>query len=152
MTGTSTSEVDRRGVVVALGVGALSALSGFAATALAYLWPRGGAAASDWLTGADGPVRVDDIGPDGSVVGRSALGKILVVRRHGQLTGLQATCTHLGCTVAWDAASGDVVCPCHGARYNLSGKVLAGPAREPLRPVSLLVEPDGIRVRPASDG
>jgi Rieske Fe-S protein len=85
-------------------------------------------------------------------VGRSRLGKILVVRRRDGLVGLTATCTHLGCTVAWNGANGQVECPCHGARYNLHGEVLNGPAREPLTIVSVTVEPDGIRVRPQLQG
>jgi Rieske Fe-S protein len=138
----------RRCMNALLGLGIVGTIAGFAGSILAYLWPASGSAGSEFLVGTQGPVRADDIGPDGSVVGRSRLGKILVVRRQDGLVGLQATCTHLGCTVAWNAASGQVECPCHGARYNLHGEVLGGPAREALAPVSLTVEEGGIRVRP----
>lgn len=43
---------------------------------------------------------------------------------------LSATCSHLGCTVAWDESRGDrgeFVCPCHGGRFGPDGKVLGGP-------------------------
>jgi cytochrome b6-f complex iron-sulfur subunit len=40
-------------------------------------------------------------------------------------------CTHSGCAVAVKAAELD--CPCHGSRFDaLTGKVLQGPATEPL--------------------
>ncbi len=43
---------------------------------------------------------------------------------------LSGTCTHLGCTVAWDESrgeNGEFVCPCHGGRFDPDGKVLGGP-------------------------
>jgi len=142
----------RRLVNALLGLGFVGTVTGFAGTVLAYLWPTAGGAGSEFLVGAAGPLRAEDIGPEGSVVGRSRLGKILVVRREDGLVGLQATCTHLGCTVAWDATTGQVECPCHGARYNLHGEILGGPAREPLEQVSLTVEEGGIRVSPLLEG
>ena len=138
----------RRRINALIGLGFVSTITGFFGSILAYLWPATGAGGSEFLIGEQGPVHATDIAVDGSVVGRSRLGKILVVRRQQDLIGLQATCTHLGCTVAWNVASGEVECPCHGARYNLHGEVLGGPVRQGLEPVSLTVEEGGIRVRP----
>jgi len=53
-----------------------------------------------------------------------------VVRRPDGWHGLSARCTHRGCTLAW--AEDAFVCPCHQARFDLAGAVLAGPARDPL--------------------
>lgn len=52
-------------------------------------------------------------------------------RRHA----VSATCTHLGCTVAWNAAETSWDCPCHGSRFAPDGTVLDGPTARPLRPV-----------------
>lgn len=41
-------------------------------------------------------------------------------------------CPHLGCGFRWDAADNAFKCPCHGSVYDVSGKVLAGPAPRPL--------------------
>jgi cytochrome b6-f complex iron-sulfur subunit len=41
-------------------------------------------------------------------------------------------CTHQGCTVAWTPAKQDFECPCHGSKYDSSGKVTQGPAPSPL--------------------
>lgn len=45
---------------------------------------------------------------------------------------LCATCTHHHCTVIYDAPTTDFHCPCHGAQYDETGKVLKGPAQLPL--------------------
>jgi cytochrome b6-f complex iron-sulfur subunit len=43
---------------------------------------------------------------------------------------ISATCTHLGCTVKRSATGFD--CPCHGSRFDDSGRVVRGPAPAPL--------------------
>ena len=139
--------MSRRFVNGLLGVGVLSAATGFIGTALAYLWPAaGGASSSGPLVGREGVLLPESLGDDEAAVARSHLGKILVIRKEDTLVGLKATCTHLGCTVAWNSASQQVECPCHGARYNLRGEVLRGPARDPLGRVALTAREDGIHV------
>ena len=43
---------------------------------------------------------------------------------------ISAVCTHLGCIVSKD--ENGFVCPCHGSRYNLEGKLEKGPAPKDL--------------------
>jgi glycine/D-amino acid oxidase-like deaminating enzyme/nitrite reductase/ring-hydroxylating ferredoxin subunit len=50
----------------------------------------------------------------------------------GKLTLLSPICTHMACTVRWNAAEKSWDCPCHGARYDVDGDVLNGPAIKPL--------------------
>jgi Rieske Fe-S protein len=38
-----------------------------------------------------------------------------------------ATCTHLGCRVAWNPAESHYKCPCHGGTFSRDGQVVAGP-------------------------
>jgi len=45
---------------------------------------------------------------------------------------LSATCTHLGCGVAWDDAKSQFVCPCHAGTFDRSGKVVSGPPPRPM--------------------
>ena len=53
----------------------------------------------------------------------------------GTLHAVSATCTHLGCTVAWNAAERSWDCPCHGSRFAPDGKLLDGPAVRDLEAV-----------------
>lgn len=46
----------------------------------------------------------------------------------GDLHQVSAVCSHLGCIVDWNAAEKSWDCPCHGARFDVNGKVLHGPA------------------------
>ena len=54
-----------------------------------------------------------------------------------------AICTHEGCQVL-PTGTGLLGCPCHGARFDpADGAVVRGPARRPLSPVAIVVDPDG---------
>jgi Rieske Fe-S protein len=45
---------------------------------------------------------------------------------------LSAVCTHLTCTVRYEASSGTIFCPCHNGRFDLAGNVVSGPPPAPL--------------------
>jgi cytochrome b6-f complex iron-sulfur subunit len=53
---------------------------------------------------------------------------------------LSARCTHLGCTLNFDPVSQRFRCPCHGSVFDLSGKRLAGPARDALKRVPIKMD------------
>ena len=59
---------------------------------------------------------------------------------------ISAVCTHLGCTVDWDAAMQMFACPCHGSRYDQAGHVTQGPARRDLELVTVIVKEDQVRL------
>jgi Rieske Fe-S protein len=58
--------------------------------------------------------------------------KYAAARIDGELRLLDSTCTHMGCTIAWNAAEKSWDCPCHGSRFDTRGHVLNGPATSPL--------------------
>lgn len=53
----------------------------------------------------------------------------------GNLHALHPECTHMKCTIAWNAAENSWDCPCHGARFSINGDVLTGPAATALAKV-----------------
>jgi Rieske Fe-S protein len=59
-------------------------------------------------------------------------GEDLAVYNDGKLKAASAICTHMGCTVGWNAEEKTFDCPCHGSRYRNDFSVLNGPAEEPL--------------------
>merc|ERR1711865_275049 len=54
----------------------------------------------------------------------------IVVNNEGQIEnyGINAVCTHLGCVVPYNTVDKQFQCPCHGSRYDSTGKVVRGPA------------------------
>ena len=60
----------------------------------------------------------------------------VLIRNGDGFSAVSLTCTHLGCTV--EQKNDEFVCPCHGSHFDLNGKLLHGPAAQPL--VSLRIE------------
>lgn len=50
-----------------------------------------------------------------------------------QLHLFSATCPHLGCLLAWNAADRTWDCPCHGSRFHCTGEMRHGPAVRDMR-------------------
>jgi len=63
--------------------------------------------------------------------------KTAICKLDGAVHSVSATCTHMGCIVAWNNAERSWDCPCHGSRFNYDGTVIQGPANEDLKEVSL---------------
>jgi cytochrome b6-f complex iron-sulfur subunit len=81
-----------------------------------------------------------DIGPIGDMppgtgkVESVGATSVIVVRPGDEeaVVAFAAACTHLGCIVAWKPELKQIVCPCHGATFDLNGNVVSGPAPRPL--------------------
>ena len=76
---------------------------------------------------------IDALEPGEAVVA-SVEGRQVAAHRDdaGTIHLVSATCTHLGCTVEWNAQARSWDCPCHGSRFGVDGRVLHGPAVRPL--------------------
>lgn len=51
----------------------------------------------------------------------------------GTVYTINPICTHMGCVLEWNADEKSWDCPCHGSRYDPTGRLLSGPALDPLR-------------------
>ena len=61
------------------------------------------------------------------------LERVLVRRDQQGLSALSLTCTHQSCMVQMpESIQDEYLCPCHGSRFDQSGKVLKGPAERDL--------------------
>jgi Rieske Fe-S protein len=72
----------------------------------------------------------------------------LFIRRDaaGALTAYSATCTHLSCLINFNRVKGEFICPCHGGRYDIEGRVIAGPPPRPLTRLPVKVQGGKIAV------
>jgi glycine/D-amino acid oxidase-like deaminating enzyme/nitrite reductase/ring-hydroxylating ferredoxin subunit len=53
----------------------------------------------------------------------------------GEIHALSPVCTHAKCIVNFNSEEKSWDCPCHGARYDIDGKVLTGPATKNLEKI-----------------
>jgi cytochrome b6-f complex iron-sulfur subunit len=110
--------------------------------------PTGSAAPSAPATSgapaaATGFIALSKIPSDSSVSVKDPTGRILLMTQSGgKLTALDSTCTHQGCTVA--PAGSQLMCPCHGSEYSLTGAVKRGPATIALHTVAVKVTGDQV--------
>ncbi len=75
----------------------------------------------------------DDVPPGEARVVRNGLARTGVYRDEaGDLHAVSLRCTHLGCLLRFNAAETSWDCPCHGSRFDVDGRVLEGPAVDPL--------------------
>jgi cytochrome b6-f complex iron-sulfur subunit len=111
-----------------LAIGGLALLE-YALIAADFLRPHRKAAGEDGAVVVAGPLERFE---PGSVTAFPS-GKFYLARLDdGGFLALSRRCTHLGCTVPWDAAKGLFVCPCHASTFDITGAVLAPPAPRPL--------------------
>lgn len=105
----------------------LAALESGALT-LAYLQPR---LAEGQFGGIISAGPIENFPPNS--VTHITNGRFYIARMEdGGLIAIYHRCTHLGCTVPWDANQNKFICPCHSSEFNIGGDVLNPPAPRPL--------------------
>jgi cytochrome b6-f complex iron-sulfur subunit len=67
-----------------------------------------------------------------TVAGKERRTRVFIVSSPGDIAVLSATCSHLGCLVNYQREKKEFLCPCHGGRYDLTGRNIAGPPPAPL--------------------
>ena len=133
--------VDRRG---AIGIGVVGLLSvAFAAvgnffarpariasSAVKIVTKKGGGAPANAIAS------ISDLNVGSALQIKLASGDpgILIRTATDAVCAFSAVCTHEGCSVDYDSVSKELICPCHGARFDplQNGKAIGGPTRTPL--------------------
>ena len=118
------------GIFALLGLGSL-------AGSLRSLWPTGGPQKTlAWFP----LLAEDDVPRQGvrkaelvyAVGGNERKGRVFIVSSPDGFIVLSAVCSHLGCLVNYNKGKREFQCPCHGGRYDLTGRNIAGPPPAPL--------------------
>lgn len=140
MTATTEPNTSRRDFLKLawLGLGALVAVEA-GVMSVAFSLPRLAEGEFGGILTA-GPV--DDF-PANSVTpfnqGRFYLSRL----EDGGFLALYRKCTHLGCTVPWQASQRQFVCPCHASAFDAKGDVLNPPAPRAMDLFPVIIE-DGV--------
>jgi cytochrome b6-f complex iron-sulfur subunit len=125
----STEKISRRDFLnLAWGAAGALAVTELSFVGLRFLSPR----ATDGEFGGEFNLGAYENYPLGSVT-PVEVGRFYLVRlQDGGFLAIYRRCTHLGCAVPFDQASGEFVCPCHGSVFTNEGDVLNQPAPRPL--------------------
>ena len=57
--------------------------------------------------------------------------------KEGQIYAVKPVCTHLGCLLSWNNLDKTWDCPCHGSRFDYTGKNIYEPARKNLITINI---------------
>jgi cytochrome b6-f complex iron-sulfur subunit len=148
--------MERRAFLLRVGVGALASSLPWAIAACTpesttsgeqpSLAPKPGAASGSFTSVGT----LQDLDKAGFIQDKKfAAGPLLVVRDpadNTKLLAMNATCTHKGCIVDWNAKDNGFLCPCHAAQFKPDGKVAQGPAEKPLATFVAKIEGNSILV------
>lgn len=115
------------------GIGAAAGLAaGLVGVAVAPRTPR----EAETLGGTDALVagegywvevgHVDDLPPGTALRFSTAAFDGFVVNDAGEVRALSSVCTHMGCTLHYRQEWQDLRCPCHGASFDLAGRLANG--------------------------
>ncbi|HWE22318.1 MAG TPA: Rieske 2Fe-2S domain-containing protein [Myxococcales bacterium] len=133
----------RRSVLdLLLGLGFIGWLASVVYPVLRYMKPLGS-------QGQGGPVRLSKeemarLERERTLIVRAGTSRIILFEDAEQkLRALEARCTHEGCTVQYVPGDSVIWCACHNGRFDLDGRVLAGPPPRPLGKYAVQREADG---------
>lgn len=127
----------RSAIDLFLGGSLVATIAAFVYPVVRYLLPpRRPSVSQDTVVAA----KTGELAPNSAKVFRfGAAPAILVNTPEGKLVALTAVCTHLACTVRFEAETETLFCPCHNGRFDLGGNVLSGPPPRPLETFAVTV-------------
>lgn len=73
-------------------------------------------------------------------LGINFLGGAVIINENGTAKAFLAKCTHLGCSIR-KSEGNEMICQCHGSRFDLSGEAIKGPAINALKELRITQNP-----------
>ena len=77
--------------------------------------------------------------PNNLPVGISFIDNSIINKSANNIKAFSTKCTHLGCKIK-NVENDQLVCPCHGSKFNLNGIPKNGPATKPLKELEIRKE------------
>src|SRR5713226_931278 len=65
----------------------------------------------------------------------------------GQLRALSSICPHLGCSIPWNEAKGQFICPCHVGVFAPDGGLISGPPPRAMDELETRIQDGRLKVR-----
>jgi Rieske Fe-S protein len=88
---------------------------------------------------------ISEIPPNSSKIVKYGRKPVIIVRtKDGEITALEATCTHLDCIVQFNNETNQILCACHNGIYDLKGRNVSGPPPKPLTEFEVTIIDDEI--------
>ncbi len=75
-----------------------------------------------------------------TVNNRERKSRVFIVASSAGVIVLSAVCSHLGCLVNYRKELKEFVCPCHGGKYDITGRNISGPPPAPLTRLPVKME------------
>jgi cytochrome b6-f complex iron-sulfur subunit len=73
--------------------------------------------------------------------------KYFIIRSEdGGFLALSLICSHLGCSVIWDKAKNQFICPCHSSAFDRMGNVINSPAPRALDYFTVIIEGGKVKI------
>jgi cytochrome b6-f complex iron-sulfur subunit len=70
----------------------------------------------------------------------------LIRSEDGGFLALSLICSHLGCSVLWEDAKKQFICPCHSSAFDKYGSVINSPAPRPLDYFPVVIEAGKVKI------
>ncbi|HES57856.1 MAG TPA: Rieske (2Fe-2S) protein [Firmicutes bacterium] len=91
--------------------------------------PERSSESGEWVDA--GPIAELSVGASKDIMSNQGIPVIVVRPEEEVITALEKKCPHLGCMV--DLEDGELLCPCHGAKFTLDGTLISGPSPRGLK-------------------
>ncbi len=82
--------------------------------------------------------------PSNKIQSSTFVGKeFILLSNRDEAKVLSRQCPHLGCRLEINDKYGQIVCPCHGSRFDMEGRYVSGPAKKDMQQLTFKTKQNG---------